>query len=45
MELDAVSRQFEPYPYRLLRLHRLRPCGVTWDAVPEQSDRGINFHY
>ena len=28
-ELDTVGRQFEPY--------RWRPCGVTWDAVPEQS--------
>ena len=24
-------------PYRLMRLHRWRPCGVTWDAVPEQT--------
>ena len=22
IELDAVGRQFEPYPYRRLRLHR-----------------------
>ena len=29
IELDTVGRQFEPY--------RWRPCGVTWDAVPEQS--------
>ena len=34
MQLDAVGRQFEPYLYRRLRLHRWRPCGVTWDAVP-----------
>ena len=26
---SAVVRQFEPY--------RWRPCGVTWDSVPEQS--------
>ena len=29
VELDTVGRQFEPY--------RWHPCGVTWDAVPEQS--------
>ena len=29
IELDTVGRQFEPY--------RWHPCGVTWDAVPEQS--------
>ena len=29
IELDAVGRQFETHPYRLLRLHRWRPCGVT----------------
>ena len=28
IELDAVGR---------LRLHRWRPCAVTWDAVPDQS--------
>ena len=33
IELDAVGRQFEPYAYRRLRLHRWRPCGVTCDAV------------
>ena len=37
IELDAVGRHFEPYPYGRLRLHRWRPCGVTWDAIPEQS--------
>ena len=30
IELDTVGRQFERY-------YRLRPCGVTWDVVPEQS--------
>ena len=25
----------ESYPYRRLRLHWWRPCGVTWDAVTE----------
>ena len=29
IELDNVGRQFES--------NRWRPCGVTWDAVPEQS--------
>ena len=29
IELDTVGRQFEPYLWR--------PCGVTWDVVPEQS--------
>ena len=28
IELDTVGRQFEPYLWL--------PCGVTWDAVPEQ---------
>ena len=37
IELDAVGRQFEPCPYRRLRLHRWRPCGVTWDAVPSEK--------
>ena len=27
IELDTVGCQFEPY--------RWRPCGVTWDVVPE----------
>ena len=27
IELDTVGRQFEPY--------RWRPCGVTWDVVPD----------
>ena len=30
LELDTVGRQFEPG-------YRWCPCGVTWDAVPEQS--------
>ena len=29
IELDTIGRQFEPDLWR--------PCGVTWDAVPEQS--------
>ena len=37
IELDAVGRQLEPYPYRQWCLHRWRPCGVTWDADPEHS--------
>ena len=39
IELDAVGHQFEPYRdhYSRLRLQRWRPCGVIWDAVPDQS--------
>ena len=29
IELDTVGRQFKLYLWR--------PCGVTWDVVPEQS--------
>ena len=32
IELDTVGRQFEPYT----RAYRWRPCGETWDVVPEQ---------
>ena len=36
IELDAGGRQFEPYLTGVLACC-WRPCGVTWDAVPEQS--------
>ena len=29
LAIDTVGRQFEPYLWR--------PCGVTWDVVPEHS--------
>ena len=44
IELDAVGRQpeFEPYPYHRLHLHQWRPCGVTWDDVPNCLDLDLD---
>ena len=38
IELDPVGRQFEPYLTVGCVACRgwWHPCGVTWDAVPEQ---------
>ena len=37
MELDALGRQFRTLPLPPVACASVVPCGVTWDAVPEQS--------